>query len=141
MRNIVVVIKIDLQFAPESLKSIITQEINRGHGDPYPLKQTNDRRDNQKDDLLNFDNDPNIITVNNGDDNDLQKTMRLIKDIFIKMRISDYVVIQHTKEHDKIVIVKREHGEQQGIYHCRHCAMAFEDETQLSAHLRMHYFI
>jgi mRNA-degrading endonuclease RelE of RelBE toxin-antitoxin system len=131
-------IKIDLQFAPESLKPIIAESINRGQANPYPLRQTTARQDNQKDDLANFDNDPNIITV---DDNGLEKTMRLIKDILIKMRISDYVVIQHNKERDKIVIIKKEHGERQGIYHCRHCAMEFEDETQLSAHLRMHYLI
>lgn len=136
------VIKIDLQsVAPESLKSIIAENINRGQANPNPLKQTTARHDNQKDDLVDFDNDPNIITVDGGDDNDLEKTMRLIKDILIKMRISDYVVIQHNKERDKIVIVKKEHGERQGIYHCRHCAMEFEDETQLSAHLRMHYLI
>ncbi|HJT47078.1 MAG TPA: hypothetical protein VJ729_02760 [Nitrososphaeraceae archaeon] len=135
------VIKIDLQFAPESLKSIIVESINRGQANPYPLRQTTAIQDNQKDDLVNFDNDPNIITVDGGDDNGLEKTMRLIKDILIKMRISDYVVIQHNKERDKIVIIKKEHGERQGIYHCRHCAMEFEDETQLSAHLRMHYLI
>jgi hypothetical protein len=135
------VIKIDLQFAPESLKSIIAESINRGQANPYPLRQTTAIQDNQKDDLPNFDNDPNIITVDGGDDNALEKTMRLIKDILIKMRISDYVVIQHNKERDKIVIIKKEHGERQGIYHCRHCAMEFEDETQLSAHLRMHYLI
>jgi hypothetical protein len=135
------VIKIDLQFAPESLKSIIAESINRGQANPYPLGQTNVRQDNQKDDQVNFDKDTNIITVDGSDDNDLEKTMRLIKDILIKMRISDYVVIRHNKERDKIVIVKKEHGERQGIYHCRHCAMEFEDETQLSAHLRMHYLI
>ena len=136
------VIKIDLEFVPESLKSIILDEINRGDGNPYRLKKhTNARYDNEKDNLVNFDNNPNIITVDGDDKNDLQKTERVLKDILIKKRISDYVVVQHTEEHNKIVIVKREHGEQYGIFHCRHCAMAFEDETQLSAHLRMHYFI
>ena len=52
-----------------------------------------------------------------------------------------YVVIQDAKEKDKIVILKREHGEQLGIYHCRHWGMAFEDEIQLTAHQRIHFFI
>ncbi len=65
----------------------------------------------------------------------------MIKDILIERRIHDYVVVQDVEEKDKIVILKREYGEQLGIYHCRHCGMAFEDEIQLSAHLRMHYFI
>ena len=64
---------------------------------------------------------------------DIQKIERMIKDILIKRRIDDYVVIQDAKEKDKIVILKREHGEQLGIYHCRHCGMAFEDEIQLTA--------
>jgi hypothetical protein len=42
---------------------------------------------------------------------------------------------------NQIVIVKREHAERLGIYHCRHCGMAFEDEIQLSNHLRMHHMI
>ena len=51
------------------------------------------------------------------------------------------MVIQDAEEEDKIVILKREHSEQLGVYHCRHCGMAFENQIQLSAHLRMHYFI
>ena len=65
----------------------------------------------------------------------------MIKDILIRRRIHDYVVIQNAKEENEIVILKREHGERLGIYHCRHCGMAFEDEIQLSTHLRMHYLI
>lgn len=70
---------------------------------------------------------------------DIQKIERMIKDILIKRRIDDYVVIQDAKEKDKIVILKREHGEQLGIYHCRHCGMALEDEIQLTAHQRIHF--
>ncbi|MGC2569894.1 MAG: hypothetical protein WA364_00165 [Candidatus Nitrosopolaris sp.] len=72
---------------------------------------------------------------------DLRRIERMMKDILIKRRIHDYVVIQDEKEENKIVILKREHGEQLGIYHCRHCGMAFEDEIQLSTHLRMHYLM
>jgi hypothetical protein len=39
----------------------------------------------------------------------------MIKDILIKRRIDDYVVIQDAKEKDKIVILGREHGEQEFI--------------------------
>jgi hypothetical protein len=55
----------------------------------------------------------------------------LIKDILIKRRIHEYVVVQDAKDEEgRIVILKREHGEQIGIYHCRHCGMTFEDEIQ-----------
>ena len=88
-----------------------------------------------------IDNNHNIITLDSDDKSDLRKIERMVKDILIKRRIHDYVVVQDEKEENKIVILKREHGEQLGIYHCRHCGMAFEDEIQLSAHLRMHYLM
>lgn len=54
-------------------------------------------------------------------------------------RIDDYVVIQDAKEKNNIVILRRHHGEQLGIYHCRHCRMEFENEIQLGAHQRLHF--
>jgi len=65
----------------------------------------------------------------------------MIKDILLKKRIDDYVVIEDAIEKNKIVILKTHHSEQLGIYHCRHCGMAFENEIQLSAHQRLHFFI
>jgi hypothetical protein len=96
--------------------------------------------DNDKDISPRIDNDDHIITLDK-DKSDVQKIERMIKDILIRRRIDDYVVVKDAKEKDKIVILKREHGEQLGIYHCRHCGMAFEDEIQLTAHQRIHFFI
>jgi hypothetical protein len=136
-----VVIKIDLNFLPGNFKSVIIHDIDREHRHHHNLKNhTNVRYDDEKGISPRIDNNPNIITLDS-DESDLQKIERMIKDILIERRIHDYVVVQDVEEKDKIVILKREHGEQLGIYHCRHCGMAFEDEIQLSAHLRMHYFI
>ncbi|MGB6629014.1 MAG: hypothetical protein WBE61_12870 [Nitrososphaeraceae archaeon] len=104
------------------------------------MKNHTNVRDDDKDINPGIDNDRLIITLGKGK-GDIQKIERMIKDILIKRRIDDYVVIQDAKEKDKIVILKREHGEQLGIYHCRHWGMAFEDEIQLTAHQRIHFFI
>jgi hypothetical protein len=126
-----VVIEIDLEFVPENLKSIILYELDREYRHQNRLKHTK----------VDFDNNSNIITLEGGYNGDLQKMERMVKDILIKRRIDEYVAVSHAERENKIIILKREHSEQQGIYHCRHCAMAFDDEIQLSAHLRLHYFI
>ena len=128
---LVVVIEIELEFVPENLKSIILYELDREYRHQNRLKHTK----------VDFDNNRNIITLDGGYNSDLQKTERMVKDILIKRRINEYVAVPHAERENKIIILKREHSEQQGIYHCRHCGMAFDDEIQLSTHLRMHYFI
>jgi hypothetical protein len=137
-----VVIKIDLNFLPGNFKPVIIHDIDREHRHHHNLKNHTNVRYDDDDKVISprIDNNPDIITLDS-DESDLQKIERMIKDILIKRRIPDYVVVQDVEEEDKIVILKREHGEQLGIYYCRHCGMAFEDEIQLSAHLRMHYFI
>jgi len=122
----------------EIIKSVIIHDINTEY--QHNLKNHTNVRDDDKDINPGIDNDRHIITLDKGK-GDIQKIERMIKDILIKRRIDDYVVIQDAKEKDKIVILKREHGEQLGIYHCRHCGMAFEDEIQLTAHQRIHFFI
>ena len=143
------VIKIDLNFLPANLKSVIIHDINREYRHHHNLghkKNVGDHNyDNKENDIgsTTIDNNHNIITLDIDDDkNDIHRIERMIKDILIKRRIHDYVVIRDAKEgENQIIIVKREHAERLGIYHCRHCGMAFEDEIQLSNHLRMHYLI
>jgi hypothetical protein len=64
-----------------------------------------------------------------------------IKDMIIRNSITEYVVTRDSKSTNTITIMKRTEGESIGIFHCRHCAMEFDDEIQLSSHLRMHFFI
>jgi hypothetical protein len=122
----------------EIIKSVIIHDINTEY--QHNLKNHTNVRDDDKDINAGIDNDRHIITLDKGK-GDIKKIERMIKDILIKRRIDDYVVIQDAKEKDKIVILGREHGEQIGVYHCRHCGMAFEDEIQLIAHQRIHFFI
>lgn len=64
-----------------------------------------------------------------------------IRDIMLRNSITDYVATRDRQSTNTILVMKRTSGESMGIFHCRHCAMEFDDEIQLSSHLRMHYFI
>ena len=134
------VIEIDLSSLPKNSKSATIDEIDGEFDHQLNVKnQTNVEHGDGKDINPRTDYDHNVITIDYNID--LQKIERLIKDILIKKRIGHYVVIQDTKENNKIIILKRHHGEQLGIYHCRHCGMAFDNEIQLSTHQRVHFFI
>lgn len=135
------VIDIDLTFVPANFKSAIIHDIDKEYRHHHNLNHTSLEYQDDKDGGLRIDKSSNVITLDCDHKRELQKIERMINDIVIKRRIHDYVVVQDAKEENKIVILKREHGEQLGIYHCRHCGMAFEDEIQLSTHLRMHYLI
>ena len=64
-----------------------------------------------------------------------------IRDIMLRNTITEYVVTRDRNSNNTIHVMKRTGGESVGIFHCRHCAMEFDDEIQLSSHLRMHYLI
>lgn len=64
-----------------------------------------------------------------------------IRDIIIRKSITEYVVTRDRNFTNTIRIMKRTEGESNGMFHCRHCAMEFDDEIQLSSHLRIHFFI
>jgi hypothetical protein len=64
-----------------------------------------------------------------------------IRDIMLRNTITEYVVTRDRNSDNTIHVMKRTVGESVGIFHCRHCAMEFDDEIQLSSHLRMHYLL
>ena len=64
-----------------------------------------------------------------------------IRDIVLRNSITGYVVTRDRISTNTIIVMKRTSGESRGIFHCRHCAMEFDDEIQLSSHLRLHFFI
>lgn len=70
-----------------------------------------------------------------------QDIQDIIKEILINRSIGDHIVATDPSEEEKLVVIKRSHGEYLGLYHCRHCGMEFDDEVQLSNHFRIHFFI
>ena len=64
-----------------------------------------------------------------------------IRDMMLRNSITEYIVTRDRNSTNTILVMKRTTGESIGIFHCRHCAMEFDDEIQLSSHIRMHFFI
>jgi parvulin-like peptidyl-prolyl isomerase len=130
------VIVIDVSILPDNLLYII-DEIKR-------INYTNEvyAKNNKKTvpDMGGQNNKTSIITMDK-DKSKIREIKQRIKDILIKQRIKDYVVINDIDNNNQLKIVNKDHAEKLGIYHCRHCGMAFEDQIQLSTHLRLHYFI
>lgn len=60
------------------------------------------------------------------DESNTHTTYQKINDALIRNRIGDYIAVKHHEE-DKVVILKKADAEQQGIYHCRHCGVEFDD--------------
>ena len=140
------VIKVDLRILPDKFKAIVLNDLNLKYSEKIiPNQHHNDTdrlRSNNKDKIGQVNEiSTDILTLDLHFKGDHKKLERFLKDILIKHRIDNYVVIIDEKERDKILILNKEHSEQIGIYHCRHCGMSFDDEIQLSTHLRMHFFI
>jgi hypothetical protein len=138
------VIQIDVEFLEENIKSEIIQDMKT---DLSPLDNISN---NYFKLIYDSDEDYNnskiasqtikaIILEEN--EKHINKIKHKIKDLFISRAIDDYIVIKDEIDNSKLVILERTHGESKGLYHCRHCGMEFEDEIQLSSHLRMHFFI
>jgi len=77
----------------------------------------------------------------NEDLNKIDLIKNEIRDTLIKNSVNEYVVTQDRNDINTILIIHLTKGESIEIFHCRHCAMEFDDDVQLSSHLRMHYFI
>lgn len=82
--------------------------------------------------------DPHSFTLT---EENLNNLTRRLKDILIKNKIRDYVIVLDPSGNDIIRILERANVENSGIYHCIHCGMEFDNEMQLSVHHRIHYVI
>lgn len=134
-----VTIAVDISSLPDDYVPEILNDMELEYQQHYGWKGHNTKHKLEQS-IFRLDKDQKIIRLEDATVN-LKKVERWIKDSIIKRRIADYAVIQDTKEKNKITILHRHHGERLGIYHCRHCAMTFENEMQLSAHQRMHFFM
>jgi|SRR5919112_1194748 hypothetical protein len=137
------VIRIDLEFLEENIKSEIIKD----------LKEDLSRSDNISNNYFKLIYDGDDYNNNNDashnikaiileeNEKHINKIKHKIKDLFINRAIDEYIVIKDEIDNNKIIILKRTHGKSKGLYHCRHCGMEFENDVQLSSHLRMHFFI
>ncbi|MGI0043350.1 MAG: hypothetical protein ACRD47_06530 [Nitrososphaeraceae archaeon] len=131
------VVRIDISSLPGHLRNAIMNEIGfRYWSEKVPSNNSSEQSGIDKDESKSSDVADEVPLV---EENDTHRIYQKIKDALIKNRIGDYVATKHHKDEDKVVILKRADAERQGIYHCRHCGMEFDDTVKLSVHMRLHY--
>jgi hypothetical protein len=124
------VVAIDLTGLPSQLRSILTDEINK-----------------MKESLENFsisiepENETNWGGDADADISIIEEIKRRLKDVLIKNRVRDYIVISDPNCKAKIRILERNWSQNSVLYHCTHCGMEFENEVQFSIHHRIHFLI
>jgi hypothetical protein len=132
------VVRIDISSLPGHLRNAIMKEIGfKNRSEKVPSSNNSEISDIDKDESKSSNVADEVPLI---EENNTHRTYQKIKDALIKNRIGDYVAIKLHKE-DKVVILKRVEAERQGIYHCRHCGMEFDDNIKLSVHLRLHYLM
>jgi hypothetical protein len=120
------VITVDISKLPSHLRSVLIEEMQLEYKDRL---------------LVSGDSpgDPFGFTLT--DEQNVNNVNRRLKDMLIKHKIRDYVILLDPSGKDIIRILERANVENSGIYHCIHCGMEFDDEIQLSVHHRIHYVI
>jgi hypothetical protein len=126
-------VKIDLSVLPQNIKVMIIKEIEKIF---HSENSDNDNHDSSQN-IQYIDND--IIDIKIDKKTHLKSIKQKLKDILIKNRIKEYVVISNPEEKENIIVLHRKNSEKLGIYHCHYCGMAFDNEIQLTTHHRMHY--
>lgn len=130
MRLIRMALTIDISNLPNQLRSILLQDLKI----ETTAKPASDLViSSHAEDM------PNLITLTS--ENDIQIVKRKLKDLLIKNKVRDYIVISDKNETNKIIILERNHVETSQLFHCIHCGMEFEDEIHLSVHHRIHYLL
>jgi len=131
------VVRVDFSSLPGHLRNAIMNEIGfNNRSERVPTSGRSELLDIDKD---GGNNNKIADEIPLAEENNTHRTYQKIKDALIKNRIGDYVATKHHKDEDKVVILKRADAERQGIYHCRHCGMEFDDSIELSVHMRLHY--
>jgi hypothetical protein len=119
-------ITVDISKLPTHLRRILVDEMLLKHKDGLLVDEDSP-------------SDPRSFTLTNEDN--ANKMTRRLKDILIKNKIRDYVIVLDPSGKNTIKILERSSVENLGLFHCIHCGMEFEDEMQLSVHHRIHYVI
>jgi hypothetical protein len=130
------VVKIDISHPPSNIRKIIINEIeinkSKFAGNSSDVDYGIDKNSGQVD-------HNNVVDITLRKENNTNVIKQRLKDILTKST-RDYVAVTDPEERNKIVILKKDHAEQLGVYHCLHCGISFENQIQLSTHQRIHYF-
>jgi hypothetical protein len=130
------VVKIDISHPPSNIRKIIINEIeiskSKFAGNFSDVDYGIDKNSGQVD-------HNNVVDIILRKENNINVIKQRLKDMLTKST-RDYVAVIDPEEGNKIVILKKDHAEQLGVYHCLHCGISFENQIQLSTHQRIHYF-
>jgi hypothetical protein len=121
------VVRIDISNLPSHLRNALMNEIGfKNRSKSVPSSNKSEINDVDKNESKSSSGTYEVRLV---EENNNHTTYQKIKDTLLKNRIGDYVAIKHHKEEDEVVILKRIEAKRQGIYHCRHCGMEFDDSV------------
>jgi hypothetical protein len=122
------VITVDISKLPRHLRSVMIEEMQLEYKDRLLVSEDSP-------------SDPHSFILTDEENVNNNNMKRSLKDILIKNKIRNYVIVLDPSGNDIIRILERANVENSGIYHCIHCGMEFDDEMQLSVHHRIHYVI
>jgi hypothetical protein len=124
------VLVIDLTGLPSRLRSIVADEINA-------MKESSAGFN------INITMEPENETTEATDTEmgKIEEIKRRLKDVLLKNKVRDYIVVSDPGHNAKIKILERNLSQNSAAHHCTHCGMEFEDEIQFSIHHRIHFLI
>ena len=133
------VVRIDISNLPSHLRNAVLNEIGfKNRSESIPSSNKSEISDIDKNESKSSNG---AIEVRLVQENNIHTIYQKIKDTLLKNRIGDFVGMKHHKERGRGIIAEEIEAERQGIYHCRHCGMEFDDNVKLSVHLRLHYLM
>lgn len=142
------IIKLDLTFVPENIRSslvksidlesvAVTDTLNIGVVTNSYNKDKN--KDKNNDDKKSSTIGTSIIFYY--DKPSLEELKNSLKNILEKNNLDQFVVVEDTENENTLAIVKEGDIEQFGMYMCSHCGMVFGSEEEKVVHERIHYFV
>ncbi len=132
------IIKLDLTFIPDNIRSLIVKCIDlesmaRGiNKDKVNGRESDDGKSNKH---------TGSTSIFYYDKSSLEELMNFLKNTLEKIKLSQFVVVEDTENENTLAIVKEGDIEQFGMFVCGHCGMMFRGDEERVVHERIHYFI
>lgn len=122
------VLVIDLTGLPTRLRSIVADEIK-------------DMKESSADFNITMEPENETTEATDTEIGKIEEIKRRLKDVLLKNKVRDYIVVTDPSHKAKIKILERNLSQNSATHHCTHCGMEFEDEIQFSIHHRIHFLI
>jgi hypothetical protein len=134
------IIKLDLTFIPDNIRSLLVQCINLDSNDRAINEgKVNGIDSNSDDRKSNKHTGSSVIFYY--DKSSLEELKNVLENTLKKNDLNQFVVVEDTENENTLAIVKEGDIEQFGMYVCSHCGMICGSEEERVVHERIHYFI